>query len=167
MKIEPITAKPSKEELGARLEKVRQHMEKQRLDYYVSFSPTNVYYMTNFANIVHERPFILVIGKSGLMRMVCPLLESTHVRSRARCDLDYVIYYEFPAPPGQNWYDVYRPLFKDSDRIGIESAMPAGILKETRGTTTITNIIEDIRVIKSEYEIGLSLIHISEPTRPY
>ena len=154
MKIEPITAKPSKEELGSRLEKVRELMEKQKLDYYVSFSPTNIYYLTNFANIVHERPFILVIGKSGLMRMVCPLLESTHVKSRARCDLDYVIYYEFPAPAGQNWYDVYRPLFKDGDRIGIESAMPAGILKETRGTTTITNIIEDIRVFKSEYEIG-------------
>ncbi len=154
MKIEPITAKPSKEELGARLAKVRELMEKQKLDYYVSFSPTNVYYLTNFANIVHERPFILVIPKTGLMRMVCPLLESTHVKSRARCDLDYVIYYEFPAPAGQNWYDVYRPLFKDGDRIGIESAMPAGILRETRGTTTITNIIEDIRVIKSEYEIG-------------
>ena len=75
MKIEPITAKPSKEELGARLEKVRALMEKQTLDYYVSFSPTNVYYMTNFANIVHERPFILVIPKKGLMKMVCPLLE--------------------------------------------------------------------------------------------
>ena len=129
MKIEPLTAKPSKEELGARLEKVRTLMEKQKLDYYISFSPTNIYYLTNFANIVHERPFILVIPKKGTMKMVCPLLESTHVKTRARCDLDYVIYYEFPAPSGQNWYDVYRPLFKDGDRIGIESAMPAGILK--------------------------------------
>ena len=154
MKIEPLTAKPSKEELEARLEKVRELMERQKLDYYVSFSPVNVYYMTNFANLVHERPFILVIPKKGPMKMVCPLLESTHVKSRARCDLDYVIYYEFPAPAGQNWYDVYRPLFKDGDRIGIESAMPAGILNETRGTTTITNIIEDIRLIKSDYEIG-------------
>jgi Xaa-Pro dipeptidase len=154
MKIEAITAKPGKEELGARLEKVREQMERQKLDYYVSFSPVNVYYLTNFANLVHERPFILVIAKTGPMKIVCPLLESTHVKSRARCDLDYIIYYEFPAPEGQNWYDVYRPLFKDGDRIGIESAMPAGILKETRGTTVMTNIIEDIRVIKSEYEIG-------------
>jgi Xaa-Pro dipeptidase len=154
MKIEPITAKPSKEELAARLEKVRALMDKQKLDYYVSFSPTNIYYLTNFANLVHERPFILVIEKKGLMRMVCPLLESTHVKARARCDLDYVIYYEFPAPEGQNWYDVYRPLFKEGDRIGIETAMPAGILRETRGTTVITNIIEEVRVIKSDYEIG-------------
>jgi len=154
MKIEPITAKPNREEMAARLQKVRGLMEKQRLDYYVSFSPTNIYYLTNFANLVHERPFILIIPKKGPMRMVCPLLESTHVKARARCELDYIIYYEFPAPEGQNWYDVYRPLFKDSDRIGIESAMPAGILRETRGTTIITNIIEDVRVIKSEYEIG-------------
>jgi len=154
VKIEPITAKPSKEELGARLEKVRGLMEKQNLDYYISFSPINIYYLTNFANIVHERPFILVIPKKGTMKIVCPLLESTHVKTRARCDLDYVIYYEFPAPEGQNWFDVYRPLFKDSDRIGIESAMPSGIREETRGTTIITNIIEEVRVIKTDYEIG-------------
>jgi Xaa-Pro dipeptidase len=154
MKIEPITAKPGKEELNGRLEKIRTLMEKEKLDYYVSFSPTNVYYLTNFANLVHERPFILVIGKKGPMKMVCPLLESTHVKTRARCDLDYVIYYEFPAPAGQNWYDVYRPLFKDSDRVGHETAMPAGILTETRGTKVMTNIIEEVRVIKTDYEIG-------------
>jgi Xaa-Pro dipeptidase len=154
VKIEPLTAKPGKEELNARLEKVRELMERQKLDYYVSFSPVNIYYLTNFANNVHERPFILVISKKGPMKMVCPLLESTHVKSRARCDLDYVIYYEFPAPAGQNWYDVYRPLFKDGDRVGIESAMPAGILRETRGTTILTNIIEDVRVVKTDYEIG-------------
>jgi len=154
VKIEPLTAKPGKEELNARLEKVRELMERQKLDYYVSFSPVNIYYLTNFANNVHERPFILIIPKKGLMKMVCPLLESTHVKSRARCDLEYVIYYEFPAPEGQNWYDVYRPLFKEGDRVGIESAMPAGILKETRGTAMITNIIEEARVIKTDYEIG-------------
>ncbi len=154
MKIEPVTAKPGKEELAARLAKVRELMEREKLDYYVSFSPVNIYYLTNFANNVHERPFILIIPKRGLMKMVCPLLESTHVKSRARCDLDYVIYYEFPAPEGQNWYDVYRPLFKEGDRVGVETAMPAGILRETRGTAMITNIIEEARVIKTDYEIG-------------
>lgn len=154
MKTEPITAKPDRVELATRLDKVRALMEKQQLDYYISFSPTNIYYLTNFANVVHERPFILIIPKKGPMKMVCPLLEATHVRTRAVCELDYVIYYEYPAPEGQNWYDVYRPLFKNSDRIGIESAMPVGIQKETRGTTIISNIIEEARVIKSDYEIG-------------
>jgi Xaa-Pro dipeptidase len=32
--------------------------------------------------------------------------------------------------------------------------MPAGILRETRGTTVITNIIEEVRAVKSDYEIG-------------
>ncbi|MCX5996073.1 MAG: aminopeptidase P family N-terminal domain-containing protein [Chloroflexi bacterium] len=35
------------------MEKVRELMEKQKLDYYFSFSPVNVYYMTNFANPIH------------------------------------------------------------------------------------------------------------------
>lgn len=154
MNIEPITSKPDKAELAARLEKVRELMARQHLDYYVSYSPTNIYYLTNFANVVHERPFILVIPQKGPMKMVCPLLESSHVMARAICELDYVIYYEFPAPAGQNWFDVYRPLFADGERIGVESAMPAGILSQTRGTTIMTNIIEDVRLVKSAYEIG-------------
>ena len=56
-----ITSPPNKEELTNRLEKVRILMERQNLDYYISFDPVNIYYLTNFAFYVHERPFILII----------------------------------------------------------------------------------------------------------
>jgi Xaa-Pro dipeptidase len=106
----PITAPPSEEELSSRLKRVRELMREKRLDYYVSFDPVNIYYLTNFANNVHERPFILIIEMEGTPKMVCPLLETTHVKTRSRLPLDYHTYYEFPAPAGQNWHDVYRPL---------------------------------------------------------
>lgn len=77
----PITSPPSSEELSNRLDKVRTLMAEQNLDYYVSFDPVNIYYLTNFANVVHERPFILVIPKDGLPQMVAPLLETTHVKT--------------------------------------------------------------------------------------
>ena len=153
-KIKPITAPPSKEELSSRLEKVRSLMEKENLDYYVSFDPVNIYYLTNFAHYIHERPFILVIEKTGTPRMVVPLLEKIHVETRARCDLEYVDYYEFPAPEGKNWFDYYRTLIEKDAKVGIESAMPMGIAEKTPGNKVVTDIIDKVRIIKTDYEIG-------------
>jgi len=60
-KLKPITSPPSKEEVMNRIEKVRSMMKKENLDYYVCYNPINVYYLTNFAFYVHERPFLLII----------------------------------------------------------------------------------------------------------
>ena len=156
MSAEPasITTPPDKSELDNRLARVRELMAAKDLDYYVSFDPVNVYYMTNFANYVHERPFLLIIGKQGPATMLAPLLELTHVKMRAQCDLDYVTYYEFPAPDGENWYDIYPILFDENCRVGIESAMPVGIARKTPGDLTMTDVIDEARLIKSEHEIG-------------
>jgi Xaa-Pro dipeptidase len=86
--------------------------------------------------------------------MVAPLLETSHVRARARCALDYVTYYEFPAPAGDNWHDCYRTLIENDARVGIESAMPVRIAEQTPGTTVVTDIIDEVRIVKSDYEIG-------------
>jgi Xaa-Pro dipeptidase len=151
---DPITAPPSADELAGRLKKVREKMEAESLDYYVSFDPVNIYYLTNFANNVHERPFILIIPRTGTPKMLCPLLESSHVKTRARCELDYVTYYEFPAPKGENWFEIYKPLIETGKKVGIESACPVGIAKETPGTHLVTDIIDDVRLVKTDYEIG-------------
>lgn len=153
-KPKPIAGPPSAEELSGRLEKVRALMNEKGFDYYISFDPVNIYYLTNFANYVHERPFILVIPKEGMAKMVCPLLETTHVKTRARLPLEYVTYYEFPAPAGENWFDLYQPLIPKNARVGVESAMPYGIAQKTPGEHMIDDIIEDVRLVKTEYEIG-------------
>jgi Xaa-Pro dipeptidase len=150
----PITSPPDSEELFGRLERVRELMREKGLDYYVSFDPVNIYYLTNFANFVHERPFILIIPVDGTPKMVCPLLETIHVKTRARCDLEYVTYYEFPAPKGKNWFDLYRPLINEKARVGVESAMPLGISTKTPGELVIDDVIDDVRLVKTEYEIG-------------
>jgi Xaa-Pro dipeptidase len=136
-------------------------MQEQELDAYVSFDPVNVYYLTNFANNVHERPFILVIPKEGAPTMLAPLLETSHVKARARCELEYVTYYEFPAPEGENWYDLYPTLIESNARVGIEPAMPVAIAQRTPGSTVVTDIIEEVRLVKSEYEIGRN-VHACE-----
>jgi Xaa-Pro dipeptidase len=157
VELKPITSPPSQEELESRLKRVRALMENEALDWYVCFDPVNIYYLTNFANYVHERPFILVIPKEGAPKMVCPLLETTHVRARARLPLEYATYYEFPAPKGKNWFDVYAPLIGKRSRVGVESAMPLFISKRTPGEIVMTDIIDEARLVKTDYEIGRTI----------
>ncbi len=157
IKLKAITAPPSKEELSNRLKKVRNLMKQQDLDYFISFDPVNIYYLTNFAFYVHERPFILVIPKEGLPKMLIPLLEKGHFEQRALIDVDSITYYEFPARSGENWYDYYQKLIKKDSKVGIEPAMPMGIANKTPGKKIVSEIVEEARIIKSEYEIGRTI----------
>ncbi|TFF83954.1 MAG: aminopeptidase P family protein [Promethearchaeota archaeon] len=152
-----ITSPPTKEELNARLEIVRKEMRINKLDYYISFDPVNIYYLTNFANNVHERPFILIIKDTGTPTMLVPLLEKSHVESRTLLDLQYKSYYEFPAPNGQNWYDIYPKLIEKNKKVGIESSLPIGISQYTPGNKMVIDIIDEARIIKTDYEVGRSV----------
>ncbi len=154
IKIKSITKPPSREELSSRLEKVRKLMKEQDLDYYISFNPVNIYYLTNFAFYVHERPFILIIEKEGLPKMLIPRLEKGHFESRSLCELEFVIYYEFPARTGDNWYDYYQKQISSNTKVGIESGLPIGIANKTPGEIVISDIIDEVRIIKTDYEIG-------------
>jgi len=152
-----ITSPPNKEELTNRLEKVRILMKRENLDYYISFDPVNIYYLTNFAFYVHERPFILIIPKEGLPKMLIPLLEKGHLEQRAISELDFIIYYEFPAREGENWFDYYQKLINKDAIVGIESMMPMGIVDKTPGKKIIRDLIEEARIIKTDYEIGRTI----------
>jgi Xaa-Pro dipeptidase len=150
----PIFHPPPPDEIRGRIERVRAMMEEQNLTYYVAFSPDNVLYLTNFANYVHERPFILVIPRSGSPQFLVPKLEIPHVRTRAVGDLDLVAYFEFPAPVGDTWADRFAPLFADGARIGVESICPLQVYEAIPGERVRTDIIDDVRMVKSNYEIG-------------
>ena len=157
MKLKSIKTAPNREELDQRLKNVRDLMKERNLDYYVSFDPVNIYYLTNFANNVHERPFILIIENEGVPKMIVPLLEKSHVETRALCDLEFYNYYEFPAPKGENWYNKYQKLISKDKTVGIESAMPMGIAERTPGKKIVTDIIDEVRIIKTDYEVGRSV----------
>jgi len=157
IKPKPIKNPPSKAELKTRLNSVRELMKAQNLDYYISFDPVNIYYLTNFANNVHERPFILLIETEGIPKMIVPLLEKSHVETRSIADLEYSSYYEFPAPQGKNWYDVYQKHIDGGKRVGVESAMPMQIFEKTPGSKVVTDIIDETRIVKTDYEVGRSV----------
>jgi len=86
--------------------------------------------------------------------MLAPILELTHVRTKARCPLEYLTYYEFPAPQGEGWRDIYPGAFPAHPVVGIEGALPSAIREATHGKTIIDDLIDDVRLIKTDYEIA-------------
>jgi Xaa-Pro dipeptidase len=156
-----IKAPPSKEELTNRLINVQKVMVENDYDYYVSFDPMNIYYLTNFAFYVHERPFLLIIPREEKPKFIVPLLERSHVLDRAIIDMDLVSYYEFPAPEGKNWYDHYKNTLKDAKIVALETSIPFEIYERTPGKKYADDIIDEIRIIKTDYEVG-RLVHASK-----
>ncbi len=154
MHIKPVFTFPTAEEIALRLDRVRGAMREQGLDYYVAHCPDNVFYLTNFANVVHERPFVLVIPASGTPQFVVPKLEIPHVNCRKVGALELVEYFEFPAPEGQTWADRFKALFASNARVGVESTCPLQIVDEVPGDAVRVDVIDDVRQVKTDFELS-------------
>jgi Xaa-Pro dipeptidase len=150
----PICTPPDGAEIAGRLARVQAGMADEGLDAYVAVSPDNVYYLTNFANFVHERPFVLVVRRTDPPYFVVPTLERSHVEARSIGRLDLVCYFEYPAPEGARWCDRFRTLFRPGARVGVESACPLEVFDEVPGERVRTDIVNRARMVKSHYEVG-------------
>jgi Xaa-Pro dipeptidase len=145
---------PDSAELGGRLEKLQSAMADHGLDYYLCHDPANIFYLTNFANYVHERPFILLIPATGEMTFLAPKLEASHVRARAACDLQLLHYFEFPAPPGQGWQARLLDVLGREHRVGVESQCPLAVVDAVPGNSRMIDLVDELRQVKSDYEIA-------------
>ncbi len=154
MDLKPIFTPPETSEMQSRLARVQAAMEAQGLDYYVAVCADNVFYLTNFANYVHERPFVLVVPRSGRLQFVVPQLEIPHVTTRSIGNIELVSYFEFPAPEGETWADRFEELFPADAMVGVESTCPLQVYEEVPGTRVRDDIIDDMRMVKSDYEIS-------------
>ncbi|MEM8988311.1 MAG: Xaa-Pro peptidase family protein [Pseudomonadota bacterium] len=154
VKIQSSFTPPSLEEMMRRIRIIREKMGALGLTHYVVTNPDNVFYLTNFANYVHERPFILVMGMDGPIRFLIPKLEIPHVNIRAVGDIELVEYFEFPAPAKTAWDTCFRALFSDDSVVGVESHCPLYVHNVINHTTIVCDIVDDARMVKSEYEIS-------------
>lgn len=151
---QPITTPPDAPEMARRIARVREGMAREGLDAYVVHGPDNVFYLTNFHNYVHERPFVLVVPPAGPLRFVVPHLEEEHVRVRAVGEVELVRYFEFPAPAGEEWSDRLRDALDGAARVGVESICPLQVAEAIPGERVRTDVVDEARMVKTEYEIG-------------
>lgn len=154
MNLTPIHHVPTEEEISSRISKVQERMSAENLDWYVSFCPDNIFYLTNFANFVHERPFVLLIPVKGTIKFLVPLLEIPNVKNRSVGHIDLIDYFEFPAPEGENWFDKLGAVLENTSRVGVESICPLQIYEAIDAARIRSDIIDQERQIKSPYEIG-------------
>lgn len=152
--ITPIAGPPSEIEISGRISRVQSKMVSSGMDYYLCYNPDNIFYLTNFANFVHERPFILLIPAKGKPVFLMPKLEEPHVRMRAIGELEYLSYVEFPAPEGKQWSDKLKSILMQEHLVGIETMCPLAVVRSIPGSTMAVDIVDNIRMIKSEFEIG-------------
>lgn len=154
MKPKPTSECPAVQEITSRIERVQLRMQAQGLDYYLCHDPANIFYLTNFSNFVHERPFIVLVPASGNLTFLMPKLEEPHVRTRSVGNIELLHYFEFPAPEGEMWFDRLQDILKPNHRVGVESLCPFAVVEAIPGERVATDIVDDVRMIKSEYEIG-------------
>jgi Xaa-Pro dipeptidase len=154
MNITPTCSPPDEQEIARRLHAVQRDMASKNLDFYLCHDPSNVFYLTNFANFVHERPFILLVPAAGDMTFLMPKLEEPHVRIRSVGPLNLMHYFEFPAPKGQMWSDRLLDILTPNHRVGIESLCPVAVANAIPGETVISDIVDEVRMVKSDFEIA-------------
>lgn len=147
-------AAPSLDELNRRLCLVQNSMQATGLTHLVLVDPDSIFWLTNFANFIHERPFILVLSTAGEMQFVVPKLEIPHIKKRCIAPIRLVSYFEFPAPAGEQWSDALSALFDGSESVGIEHNCPRFVQDALIGDCIVTDIVEEARFIKSDYEVA-------------
>lgn len=154
MKIVENFNAPSIEEMQTRVARLQAALEENNLDGYVCVASPNILWLTNFANFIHERPFILVVPKSGRPKFLIPRLELDHVNHRVIGDVEFVTYSEFPAPEGKRWNDRFQALLPKGGTIGVEDMLPGAIGRAIGDRIKPVDLVDKIREIKSSYELG-------------
>lgn len=153
MSDKPLCTPPEAPEIEARHKGLQALMANQGLDALVLFNPDTIFYLTNFANMVHERPFILVLPAKGAPIFVMPALEEPHVRIRSVGALEYAPYREFPAPKGEGWQDCLSEVLAGKTRFAVEPDCPYFLVQALPTQPVVTDMVEEMRAIKSAWEI--------------
>ncbi|WDE08905.1 aminopeptidase P family protein [Thalassomonas viridans] len=154
MNFSPIYTAPNEEEMASRKNKLLALMSKNDLDCFVITDPKNVFWLTNFANYVHERPFILVLSGNGELSFIVPKLEILHVKYRIVGDVELLSYDEFPCPDISSWQTLFTKTIAPFKKVGVEEVTPQFIANKVNEKPFASELIEQARYIKSDYEIG-------------
>lgn len=150
----PTSVAPDAVELTGRMTRLQERMAELDLDWYVVAAPSNVCYFTDFTRDVDERPFLLLVPRTGSPVMLAPALERTHVLDRARLPMDVVSYRDVPAPAGETWPDGLREVLPAQARVGVDGALPVAHFLALPGSPVVADLVSALRFVKTPYELS-------------
>jgi Xaa-Pro aminopeptidase len=154
----------SRNELAARVDRLREHLDETGLTGAVLFDNHYVLYYTGFAFVPTERPLAFVVAADGERAMLVPRLEVEHARGAT--GIERIAHYdEYPGTPRAD--SALTDLLGEigiAGRIGADNdgypwilGYRGPTLSELAGVevVSVSAFVEDAMAVKSEAEIAL------------
>jgi Xaa-Pro aminopeptidase len=157
-------------EYDARVARVRQELERRKLDGLVLFHPIRMAYLSGFFHYSTERPMAIVVGPNGGLGALIPHLEQDHIGSSPGVDRIRV-YPEYPSGgtkhPLLHLADLLTEMGLNSSgtRLGYDSngyldingydgPLLSEVVADGVETVSARDIVDRLRAVKSEAELA-------------
>ena len=136
-----------------RIVRIQQHLAENGLDAMLVTSQDSIFYLSGASYTPLERPFFIVVHRSGVPDIVVPELEREHM---SKVDGFGAIrsYFEYPSLKGENWYDRLAELTGESAVLGIEPSLSVNQKSLIRAKEVIVcDVIDRMRMVKDKEEL--------------
>lgn len=147
-----------------RVQRLWKKLVELKVEHFLVFNPTHIYYLTGFVHIPTERPFVLIIQDSEISFFV-PELEKQHVEEDVPNVAKIGTYFDYPdtTHPMKLLAQFLKKDIRISEKLGAEAPGSSGRwgyegpkLEEVLGFSVkvLPELITDMRVIKDEDELA-------------
>jgi Xaa-Pro dipeptidase len=139
------------------LERLTRLQEKMRdLDVFIVTSRESIYYLTGAGFEPLERPFFLLVPRSGSPTLITPMLDRDHLGKAHSVEPGNIkFYWEYTAPHGRGWREILLDLVNTRTIIGVEPSLRMEIRLALPENIRVLPLIEELRIIKTPAEIDM------------
>lgn len=126
------------------------------LDVFIVTSRESIYYLTGAGFEPLERPFFLLVRRSGQPILITPMLDFEHLGKAHNIEPASIkAYWDYPAPPGRGWREVLLDVVGSYKAIGVEPSLRMEIRTTLPGDVRVLPLVEELRIVKSPAEIDM------------
>ena len=148
--------------------KLKQKMKEKNIDLTVITDDDSLYYFTGYYNFLHMdffRPTILLVTKDDHDTLITPLLDVLLIEND--CPVENIVTWNDGI--GEEWREELAKFLKENHKIATEkykinstvNNYLSNLLKD-KNIENITPLINDIRMIKSDKELKISVDELSQ-----
>jgi Xaa-Pro dipeptidase len=143
-------------EYADRLRRLQQQLLELDVDVFIVTARDSIYYLTGAGFEPLERPFFMLVSKTGSPLLITPMLDRDHLSKAHNIDqASLKTYWDYPAPSGKGWREVLLDLVGSTATIGIEPSLRIEIRLALPERARMLPLIEELRLIKTPAEIDM------------
>jgi Xaa-Pro aminopeptidase len=138
-----------------RMTRLQARLAQAGLDAFLVTSQDSIYYLTGVTYVPLERPFFVLVRRTGPAQLLAPALDREHLASAPNVG-EVHSYWDYPSPPGQGWPERLYELLKDTSGLGIEPTLPQEIASQLGDFhPQVKPLLEELRLVKSPAEVEM------------